>query len=239
MPSAVIYCRISDKPDHALDANQSLEAQEIACRAYAKQHGIEVKAAYTDYRLSGSTLERPGLFRAIAALAKNDFLLVYRLDRIARDLAVSLFIERKIHDREARILSASGEGTSLVADDATSRLVRQILNCVSEFERAAISARTKHAMKTKMANGQKISSKPPYGWEQSTHSKKLTPHPKTAPILEVIFHMTVQQYPISDIVAEARHMEVAQRLPPTRREIIQKVVERIQAGEHPLPENLK
>lgn len=64
----------------------SLEAQDGRLRTYVEsQDGWELVPSFTD-QLSGASLERPGLRRALseARTGRFDLLLVYRVDRLSR-----------------------------------------------------------------------------------------------------------------------------------------------------------
>ncbi|MGH7762631.1 MAG: recombinase family protein [Candidatus Dormibacteraceae bacterium] len=79
------YTRISTDEEHQ---PFSLEAQADRLGAYAhSQEGWEVVRRFTD-QMSGSTLERPHLQRALAEarLGRFDLLLVYRVDRLSRSV---------------------------------------------------------------------------------------------------------------------------------------------------------
>ena len=79
------YTRISTDEEHQ---PYSLEAQETRLAAYiASQDRWELTRRYTD-RMTGSTLERPELQRALAdaRVERFDLLLVYRVDRLSRSV---------------------------------------------------------------------------------------------------------------------------------------------------------
>jgi site-specific DNA recombinase len=82
------YTRISTDEEHQ---PYSLEAQDERLRAYIRsQEGWELTRQFSD-QMSGSTLERPNLQRALveARAHRYDLLLVYRVDRLARSCGVS------------------------------------------------------------------------------------------------------------------------------------------------------
>ena len=79
------YTRISTDEDHQ---PYSLEAQDHRLGAYVQsQEDWVLTGRYTD-RMSGSTMDRPDLQRALAdaRLRRYDLLLVYRVDRLARSV---------------------------------------------------------------------------------------------------------------------------------------------------------
>jgi len=79
------YTRISTDEEHQ---PYSLEAQDERLRAYVRsQEGWELTRQFTD-QMSGSTLVRPALQRAVAEAhaRRYNVLLVYRVDRLARSV---------------------------------------------------------------------------------------------------------------------------------------------------------
>ena len=86
-----IYCRKSSEEGLEQDFN-SLDAQREACAAYIKSQTSEgwrlVRDHYDDGGLSGGTLERPGLKRLLADIARGqiDIVVVYKVDRLTRSL---------------------------------------------------------------------------------------------------------------------------------------------------------
>jgi site-specific DNA recombinase len=84
-----IYLRISTDEEHQ---PYSLEAQEQRLGAYvASQPGWTLVRTFVD-QASGATIERPALAQALteARAGRYDLLLVYRVDRLAAQCAVSL-----------------------------------------------------------------------------------------------------------------------------------------------------
>ena len=79
-----------------MPGSDSLEAQDGRLRAYVEsQDGWELVRSFTD-QLSGASLERPGLRRALseARAARFDLLLVYRVDRRQIHVPVALAVGR-------------------------------------------------------------------------------------------------------------------------------------------------
>lgn len=173
MARAIIYSRFSPRRDP--EKCESCERQAENCRTYAAAHGLEVAGEYQDQALSGSEEDRPGLWQAIAALRRGDVLLVFKLDRLARDVYLSHVIERSVRKQKATILSVSGEGTW--QDAPGDVLQRQILQAFAEYERKVIAARTKAAMLKYQAAGRRMSCRTPYGWQRDpTDDKRLVEH---------------------------------------------------------------
>lgn len=157
---AVIYARFSPRRNE--DTCESNDTQIELCQAYCQRQGHTVGAIYQDKALSGDTEDRPGLWDAVDALRKGDVLVVYKLDRLARDVYLSCEIERAVEKRGARILSTTGEGTW--NDSPEDEMIRGIIRVVAQYERKVMAARTKAAMLRHQRNGRRMSNRIPYGW---------------------------------------------------------------------------
>lgn len=156
----VIYARFSPRPDEQAERTQTIECQLESCRRWAEQNGYLVVGAHIDRERSGADEDRPGLWAAVDSLARGQCLLVYKLDRLARDAYLLLNIERMVQANGGRVLSAQGEGNE---GDEDARLLRIILAAMDERVRTANAARTKHAMLRLQAAGRSISRWAPYG----------------------------------------------------------------------------
>lgn len=90
---AVLYCRYSSHAQREV----SIEQQIAACRAYADRMGISIVEIYEDRAISGTSDRRPAFQRMIseAAVLDYQYVLVYSLDRFARD--------RRLVDREVAV----------------------------------------------------------------------------------------------------------------------------------------
>lgn len=165
----IAYLRVST--DCQAEQGLGLEVQERAIRKWAKAQGHKVVAWYRDEGVSGSNgLEnRVGLPDALGSLkeAQGDALIVYRLDRLARDLIVqeTLLAEVKRMDRLVFSTSAA-EDAFLVddPDDPSRKLIRQVLGAVAEYERSMIALRLRSGRKRKAEKGGFAYGSPPIGY---------------------------------------------------------------------------
>jgi DNA invertase Pin-like site-specific DNA recombinase len=139
------------------------EAQRAAIEAWAAREGARVVAWHEDLGVSGSSEidERRGLIAAISSLRTHGAgtLVVAKRDRLARDVAVSVLIERAVRESGARVASADGVANG---DGAADAFLRAILDAAAAYERELIRARTRAAMAVKRAKGER-SGKIPYG----------------------------------------------------------------------------
>ena len=162
---AIIYARFSPRKNP--DKSQSVDFQIDKCREYCKKNKYVIMAEFTDKALSGSDIDRPGLWDALEALKKSYILIVYKLDRLARDVYLSEVIKREVSKKGATIEALDGSTNGNSPED---ELKRHILQAFASYEAKIIALRTKHAMKRMQKLGKSISSRCPYGWEFDTES---------------------------------------------------------------------
>lgn len=158
--NAVIYTRFS--PRRNSEESESCETQEALCRQHAQRQHWPVRAVFEDRDMSGSDASRPGLREAIASLQRGDCLLVYKRDRLARDVMIAELTRRQVAAAGATIAAVSGD---IAGDDKdpTVMFVRQIMDAVAELERKQIACRTSDSMRQHQRNGRRIGRWAPYG----------------------------------------------------------------------------
>lgn len=197
------YVRVSDEDQVA--SGLGLEAQEHAICAFAKKQDGGVATIFRDEGLSGrkkAQLEkRPGLFAAVGALKKGDWLVVAKRDRFARDAIEAAFIERLIRRKGARLVSAAGEGTHGDQDDPSSILVTRLMDLFAEYESMLISARVKAAVERKRSRKEFCGGEPPYGY-------KAVPAPGRTRVVKQVVNGKVQQTEAPLLVLEPREDEM-------------------------------
>jgi DNA invertase Pin-like site-specific DNA recombinase len=143
-----------------------LDIQRSKIREWAKSNNATLVAILADEGQSGSNgLDaRQGLAEALARIERGDAsaLVVYRFDRLARDLALQETIHARLEAIGATVVSVTEPAAT--SDDATRTLMRQILGAVSQYERALIRGRMLSGKAAKKAVGGYVGGKPPYGF---------------------------------------------------------------------------
>lgn len=164
---AVAYLRVSTEEQHV-----GPKAQRDAIEAWATREAVEVVAWFSDEGVSGKAPpgKRPALSDALAAVHEHEagILVVARRDRLARDVMIAGFCDLKVTQAGARIVSVAGEGTG--DDSPTDRLMRQIIDAFSEYERQIIAARTRAALQAKKARGERAGNLP-WGYRADENGK--------------------------------------------------------------------
>ena len=139
------YARVSKA-----DGSQRLDLQRDALTA----GGVASESIYED-RVSGKRDGRPGLEACLKALHSGDTLVVWKLDRLGRDLAHLVAVVSDLADREVGLRVLTGQGAAIDTATASGRLVFGIFAALAEFERELIRERTRAGLAAARARGQK------------------------------------------------------------------------------------
>lgn len=157
--NAVIYVRRSKESG----AKQvSLETQEQHCRAYAEKIGADLLHVIRDDGVSGGDRDRFHQIHCACAECNAKVVIVYHLDRFARDT------EAVLH--QVRLLAKKGIDVHAVNEgriDITSSnglLMTTIHAALAEHYRVLVSEKTKDALAQLKAKGRRYSGKIPYGF---------------------------------------------------------------------------
>jgi DNA invertase Pin-like site-specific DNA recombinase len=139
------YARVSKT-----DGSQVLDLQKDALRAA----GVKTKQIYEDCA-SGTRDERPGLTACLKALREKDVLVVWKLDRLGRNLKHLVSTVQDLADRGISFKVLSGQGANLDTTTASGKLVFGIFAALAEFERELIRERTQAGLQAARARGRK------------------------------------------------------------------------------------
>jgi len=132
------------------DGSQTTDLQRDALLAA----GVKSKALYED-KASGKTDDRPHLAACLKALRDGDTLLVWKLDRLGRDLRHLVNIVHDLTERGVGLRVLTGQGAAIDTTTASGKLVFGIFAALAEFERELISERTKAGLAAARARGRK------------------------------------------------------------------------------------
>jgi DNA invertase Pin-like site-specific DNA recombinase len=131
------------------DGSQVIDLQRDALA----KAGVDLEHnVYTD-AASGKRDDRPGLDACIKALRHGDTLVVWKLDRLGRDLRHLVNLVGDLTKRGIGLKVLAGEGASIDTTTANGRLVFAIFAGLAEFERELIVERTKAGLAAARARG--------------------------------------------------------------------------------------
>ena len=137
------YMRVSKA-----DGSQVLDLQRDALIAA----GVERSHLYED-QASGKKDDRPGLEACLKALREGDTLIVWKLDRLGRNLRHLVNTIHDLMERGIRFRVLTGQGANIDTTTASGRLVFGIFAALAEFERELIRERTIAGLSSARARG--------------------------------------------------------------------------------------
>ena len=137
------YMRVSKA-----DGSQSTDLQRDALLAA----GVEPSKLYEDHA-SGKKDDRPQLAACLKGMRTGDTLLVWKLDRLGRDLRHLVNTVHNLTERGIGLKVLTGHGAAIDTTTASGKLVFGIFAALAEFERELISERTKAGLASARARG--------------------------------------------------------------------------------------
>ena len=149
---AVIYARYSSDNQR----EESIEGQLRECMAYCKKNDITVLRTYIDRAMSAKTDHRPDFQRMIKDSAKGlfDVIIVWKLDRFARNRYDSAHYKAQLRKYGVKVLSA----TENISDGPEGIILESMLEGMAEYYSAELSEKvirghTENALKCKYNGG--------------------------------------------------------------------------------------
>lgn len=138
--NVVIYARYSSHSQ----TEQSIEGQLQVCYEYAQRNGYSVVGEYIDRAQSGTTDSRTEFQRMICDSDRRTFtgVLVYQLDRFARNRYDSAINKAKLKKNGVRVLSAKEN----ITDDASGILIEGVLESMAEYYSVELSQKIRRGM---------------------------------------------------------------------------------------------
>ena len=104
---------------------------------------------------SGRRDDRPGLLSCLKAQREGDSLVLWKLDRLGRDLRHLVNTVHDLTKRGVGLKVLTGHGAAIDTTTPAGKLVFGIFAALSEFERELISERTKAGLASARARGRK------------------------------------------------------------------------------------
>lgn len=142
--------------EHARRVHAGVEGRRVAEHRSQRDAlliaGVEPGNLYKD-QASGKKDDRPHLAACLKALRKGDTLLVWKLDRLGRDLRRLVNTVHDLTDRGIGLKVPTGDGAAIDTTTASGKLVFGIFAALAEFERALISERTIAGLAAARARG--------------------------------------------------------------------------------------
>ena len=189
---AVIYARFSSHSQ----TEQSIEGQLRECYVYAKRNNLIIVGEYIDRALSGTTDKRPEFLNMIEDSKSHDFdfVLVYQLDRFARNRYDSATYKAKLKKNNVRVISAKEN----ISNDASGVLMESVLEGMAEYYSAELSQKVKRGLRESLMKGNYIGGYILYGYD--VIDKKYVLNESESVIVKSIFESYTNGKKIKEIV---------------------------------------
>ena len=137
------YIRVSKS-----DGSQVLDLQQDALT----DAGVDPDRIYQDLA-SGRKDDRPGLRACLKAIQPGNTLVVWKLDRLGRDLKHLINTVDDLNKRDVGFKVLTGAGAQIDTTTANGRLIFGIFAALAEFEAELIRERTKAGLAAARARG--------------------------------------------------------------------------------------
>lgn len=141
MGRVIGYCRVSTE-------EQNLDMQEQAIEKYAKEKGLEL-ILYVE-KISSRKEERKELEHAMKAATTGDVIVVYKLDRLARNTKELYTLTDHLKEKGVEFVSIND---SFDTTTPTGKAMFGMLAVFAEFERDIIQQRTKAGLESAKKRG--------------------------------------------------------------------------------------
>lgn len=139
------YMRVSKS-----DGSQSTDLQRDELIAA----GVDPGHIYEDH-VSGKREDRPGLAACLKAVRAGDALVVWKLDRLGRNLRYLINTVHDLTNREVGLKVLTGHGAAIDTTTPSGKLIFGIFAALAEFERELIAERTRAGLASARARGRR------------------------------------------------------------------------------------
>ena len=206
-----IYLRVSTDGQVGED-RYGLTIQEESIRAYCKSQSfiLNEECLYNDEGVSGSlpVEKRPALKKLFedAKEKKFDIVVVYKTDRIGRDLRETVNI---VYDLNKFGVDFCSVTQSFDTSTPTGKVLFHQLAAFAEYEKDLIVERMQSGRKRAAKDGKWVWGSPPYGFRLNKEKKKLVIYKQEAKWIQTLFKWLVdEKLSLSAIHKRANEMNI-------------------------------
>lgn len=189
--------------------HDDIEGQLHTCYEYARNNGYLVVGEYIDRAQSGATDSRAEFQRMIADSDKHTFegVLVYQLDRFARNRYDSAINKAKLKKNGVRVISAREN----ISDDASGILVEGVLESMAEYYSAELSQKIRRGMDINAEKCLSNGSNPGLGYRVDAE-RRFHIDPEGAAVVREIFEQYASGKTVTEIIQSlnARQIKTSQ-----------------------------
>jgi DNA invertase Pin-like site-specific DNA recombinase len=195
MKKGVIYARYSSDRQN----EQSIVGQVDVCKKWASDNDIDIIDIYHDEAISGKTDKRPDFQRMIkdAKCEKFDYVIVYKLDRFARNRYDSAIYKAQLKKYGVKVMSAMEK----ISDSPEGIILESVLEGMAEFYSANLAQNVLRGMNQKAEQGKYMGGTVPLGYKIDK-DKNYVIDEDTACIVKRIYEMYADGSTVKEICEE-------------------------------------
>ena len=191
-----LYLRYSSERQ----SEQSIEGQLRDLISYCKRNNHRIYAVYVDRATSAAKNieKRASFLQMIADSEKHQwkFVIVWKLDRFARNRNDSAIYKMRLKRNGVRVLSA----TENISENPEGIILESVLEGMAEFYSAELSQKITRGMRESALKAQSLGGHVPLGYK--TVNKQFMVNPDTAPIVQLAFELYANGWSVADICRE-------------------------------------
>ena len=157
--TAFAYLRVSGKGQVKGDG---FPRQLETIRAYAREQGIRIVKVFEEKGVGGTTEweDRPAWAEMIGALNGVKFIIIERLDRLARELFIQEYILRDLKQRGVTLVSVHEQD---IDSNPERILFRQIMGAIAQYDKTMVVLKLRGARQRKKAETGRCEGLKPFG----------------------------------------------------------------------------
>ena len=195
MKKGVIYARYSSDRQN----EQSIVGQVDVCKKWASNNDIEIIDIYHDEALTGKTDKRPAFQRVIrdAKVGKFDYIIVYKLDRFARNRYDSAIYKAQLKKYGVKVASAMEN----IADGPEGIILESVLEGMAEYYSANLAQNVLRGMQQKAEQGKYMGGTIPLGYKVDA-DKNYVIDENSAFLVKQIYDRYANGYTVKEICQE-------------------------------------
>lgn len=180
---AVLYLRYSSSSQ----TEQSIEGQDRSCREFADRNGFTIIDSYIDRAKSASRDigKRTEFLRMIddARRGRFDAVIVYKVDRFARDRYDAAIYKEKLKKAGVQLVSA----TESLGSGPESIIMESVLEGFAQYYSAELSQKVKRGQRESAEKRKFLGGPVPFGFKSI--DARLVPDPDVVPVVQKMFEM--------------------------------------------------
>ena len=203
MKTAVIYARYSCDAQ----TEQSIEGQLHVCKEYAEKNDLLVVDEYIDRATTGTNDNRAAFQQMLADSKRRQWsvVIVYKLDRFARNMYESVINRKKLSDNGVGLVSAMEN----IPDTPEGKLFQAVIEGFNEYYSEDLRQKVNRGLRESWIKGNATGGIPPFGY--IIKDKKYVIDESEADAVREIFRKYAQGFKANSIANDLKERNVRRK----------------------------